>query len=125
MLNMSQLSDYQQWKDQLIGKHTVYAITTALFCWQQLKCEDCGKSITGIEITKYGQLPMYRYALFNGPRDLNIRWICDPCFPNLIQYLEQKRIQRYYTYLMFAKIHPDIAQYAIQYWNYSIPVVEY
>ncbi len=52
-------------------------------------------------------------------------WMCISCTPKLTQHFEQKRTRRYYTYLVFAKIHPDIAQYAIQHWNYSIPDIKY
>ncbi len=53
------------------------------------------------------------------------RWMCITCTPKLIHHIEQKRTQRYYTYLVFTKIHPDIAQCAIQHWNYSIPDIKY
>ena len=120
---MSKLSNYQQWKDWLIGRQAIHLDWLGAYGEYQPMCMDCNKSITAIKITKYGQ-PMHRYAIFIA-YDLPTCWICERCLPNLTQHLEQKRINRHYIYLVFAKIHPDVAQYAAQHWTYLIPDIKY
>ena len=100
---------------------TVYSPGVGISMWgaSSLRCP----CLLGSEKQKYDQVGTrvnlhYHYHW-------RVWLICITCTSKLIHHIEQKTTRRYYTYLVFTKIHPDIAQYAIQHWNYSIPDIKY
>ena len=127
---MSYLSNYHQWKDRLTKGRIINVITQNVDPEPPPVCVDCHKPLVVVEINKYDawggyfELYKYRYQIW-GDFVWQNSFVCDTCLDSLTQHLEQKRIQRYYTYLVFTKIHPDIAQYATQHWTYLIPNIKY